>query len=136
MLRTSPQVRAVMGRWAALAVQRMKVHTPVSPSAYPQWPGGYHRPGDYPLPPSGRLRRSVGAFEQPDGDILVGPTVSYGRYVNDGTPAHLIRSRGRWPLRSPATGQVFGPLVHHPGTRGAHFIEKTARDIDGKEYHV
>lgn len=137
LLKSDPRVQAALGRWAAETVQRMKFHCPVSP-VYPVYsrPGGSHRGGDFPLVPSGHLRRSIGAYAQPDGSIVVGPTASYGRYVNDGTRPHLIHSHGPWPLRSPATGQVFGPLVHHPGTRGAHFLEKTARDIDGEDFHI
>lgn len=40
----------------------------------------------------------------------------YGLGVEVGTVAHIIRSHGPYPLRNRATGQVFGPVVHHPGT--------------------
>jgi Bacteriophage HK97-gp10, putative tail-component len=136
LVAASPQVRAALGRLAASAVNSMKRHCPVSPSRFEQDPRGYHLPGDYPLAPSGTLRRSIGAYERPDGSVHVGPTASYAEYVNDGTRAHTIRSHGSWPLRSPATGQVFGPIVHHPGTRGAHFLERTVEDITGTEYHI
>lgn len=136
MLAASPQVKAALGRLAADAVRSMKRHAPVSPSVYRQDPRGYHRPGDYPLPPSGFLRRSINAFEQPDGSVRVGPTASYAGYVNDGTRPHLIVSHGPWPLRSPATGAVFGRVVHHPGTRGSHFLERTVADLRGREYRV
>jgi hypothetical protein len=108
-------VRALMDRLTAFAVQDMKKNIPVSPV------GPLHR--------SGTLRSSVRSFRQADGSVLVGPTASYGGYVNDGTPPHVIRSTGPWPLRNPETGQVFGPVVHHPGTKAVHFIERTAADI-------
>jgi hypothetical protein len=95
-------------------------------------------PGDLPLQVSGNLRRSITAVRAGDA-VLIGPDpakADYGQYVNDGTRRHDIRSTGPWPLRNRATGQVFGPLVHHPGTRGAHFIERTAQALDGQRERV
>lgn len=120
MLPHAPGVAAAVDRIAGAAVQTMKFLTPVSP------PGPKHR--------SGNLRSSVHAFRQPDGDVIVGPTADYGRYVNDGTVPHVIESHGPWPLRD-EWGHVFGRVVHHPGTRGQHFVEKTAESLDGRVYH-
>lgn len=36
--------------------------------------------------------------------------------LDRGTPPHIIRSKGNYPLRNPKTGQVFGKEVRHPGT--------------------
>ncbi len=159
----SPQARAALDRLAALAVVRMKSLVPVSP-VYPVYaqpvppgrstgpvykgkglarPRGPDRPrrrlpGDLPLgPPSGHLRNSVRARREPDGTVIVGPLgVDYAGYVNDGTRPHIIRSHGRWPLRNRATGQVFGPVVHHPGTLGVHYIERTAQSLGGVRIEV
>lgn len=120
-LSQSADARAFMDRLAAFAVQDMKKHCPVSPV------GPLHR--------SGRLRSSITSERQPDGSIHVGPTADYGKYVNDGTPPHIIRSHGSYPLRNAETGQVFGPVVHHPGTRAQPFIEETAADINGMVMH-
>lgn len=129
---TTTQVKAAMDRIAAGAVQTMKFLTPVSPV------GPLHR--------SGNLRSSIHAFRHSGGlvsypyraanDIVVGPTASYARYVNDDTRPHLIESHGPWPLRNRETGQVFGRVVHHPGTTGKHFIEKTAESMDGRVYYA
>lgn len=40
----------------------------------------------------------------------------HSTYVELGTGPHVIRSHGPYPLRNAETGQVFGPVVHHPGT--------------------
>src|SRR5215471_14542850 len=142
---------------AGLAAAMMKAHIPVYAYPVPaggskgttyQVPGAFGRglalpkgpnvprtryPGDLPLRPSGYLRNSVrieaipGTLEH-GGGYLIGPTAPYGKWVNNGTPPHIIRSTGPWPLRNRATGQVFGPVVHHPGTKGAHFIEATLVD--------
>ncbi len=39
-----------------------------------------------------------------------------GLFVEVGTAPHVIRSKGDYPLRNAATGQVFGREVQHPGT--------------------
>lgn len=157
----SPECLAMMGRVTAKTVVTMKALIPVSPvypvyaqpipvgsSKGPVYKGrGLARPkgpdvsrtrnsGDLPLPVSGRLRSSVAVGKLPDGSVIVGPTASYAQYVNDGTPPHEIRSTGPWPLRNRATGQVFGPVVHHPGTTGVHFIERTAEAVQGLVEHV
>lgn len=110
-------VVALMDRLSAFAVQAMKRHVPVSPV------GPLHR--------SGALRSSVHAERQADGSVLIGPSLEYGKYVNEGTRPHIIRSHGPWPLRNRETGQVFGPVVHHPGTTAQPFVEETAADING-----
>lgn len=154
----NPRVQAALDRLAAAAVQRMKYHCPVSPVfptyAYPV-PAGYSAGqvyqrrgaglaryggpevarrrllGDLPLRPSGYLRNSIHADRRGPLEIVVGPDASYGRYVNDGTRPHIIRSHGPWPLRNRATGQVFGQTVHHPGTRPFYFVQRAARDLGG-----
>jgi len=155
-LKDTPQVRLAADRLVAQAVTTMKSLCPVSPvmpvyaspvplgsSQGPVYKGrGLARPkgpdvprtrypGDLPLPASGTLRNSIRGTRLEDGTMLVGPTADYGAYVNDGTPPHEINSTGPWPLRNRATGQVFGPHVHHPGTKGAHFIEATAEALNG-----
>jgi len=156
-----PRVRAAMDRLAGECVNTMKRLAPVSP-VYPVYaqpipvgrsrgqvyrgrglarPGGPERPrlrraGDFPLQVSGRLRNSIYAERQSDESIIIGPHVSYALYVERDTRPHIIRSHGPWPLRNRATGQVFGPVVHHPGTRGQHFIERTAQSVDGKQIRI
>jgi hypothetical protein len=117
-----PQVQAAAARLAGQIEARMKELCPVSP------PGPLHR--------SGALRASISSSRRADGSWRIGPHRSYGRYVNEGTPPHIIRSHGRWPLRNRETGQVFGPIVHHPGTRAVHFIERAAQVIDGEDIRV
>lgn len=49
----------------------------------------------------------------------------YGLDVELGTKPHVIRSKGPWPLRNRRTGQVFGRVVHHPGTRPVAFLRRS-----------
>lgn len=156
MLPSEPGVQAELDKLAARAVVTMKRLCPVSPvypvyaqpvplgrSTGPVYGGagerhkgvrrksGPDRPrrrlqGDLPLPASGTLRNSIRAFRESDESILVGPTAPYAEYVEEDTRPHVIRSTGPWPLRNRRTGQVFGPVVNHPGTTGQHFIRDTA----------
>jgi hypothetical protein len=122
LLGDTREARAIVDRLAGEAVRVMKFLTPVSPVDQ------FHR--------SGNLRSSIHAFPQPNGDIQVGPTADYARYVNDDTVPHIIESHGPWSLHNRATGQYFGRIVHHPGTHGKHFIEKTADSFDGRREYA
>lgn len=42
-------------------------------------------------------------------------------FLERGTKPHLIESHGKWPLRSDE-GEVFGRIVHHPGSHKAPFL--------------
>ncbi len=54
------------------------------------------------------------------GVIVVG--TDHWRETEYGSPPHIIRSHGDWPLRNRETGEVFGPIVHHPGTPAQPFL--------------
>ena len=158
LLAANPVVQSALVRLAAMAQQRMKYHCPVSPvyptyaapvplgssrgQAYQRQGAGLARyggpevslrrlVGDLPLRPSGYLRNSITVRRSGPALIEVGPTADYGRYVNEGTRPHIIRSHGPWPLRNRATGQVFGQVVHHPGTHPTYFVQRAARELDG-----
>lgn len=65
-----------------------------------------------------------------DGRALVGRVwvgsmargVDYWASVEYGSRPHIIRSHGNYPLRNRETGQVFGRVVHHPGTPAQPFM--------------
>jgi hypothetical protein len=138
----NPAIAAIMDHASAVIENGQKRRCPVSP-VFPVYAsggatvaGGTRYGGDFPLRPSGYLRSSITRRRMPDGSIWIGPTASYGGYVNDGTPPHLIESTGPWPLRNRATGQVFGRVVHHPGTHAVNFVERSLEDVTGAVYHV
>jgi len=126
-----------LDRAASKVLQEMKRRCPVSKvqpvyaSGGATVKGGSRFAGDFPLQPSGYLRRSCRKQLEPDGSQIIGPTASYGIYVNNGTPAHSIDSTGTWPLRNRATGQVFGPHVNHPGTKPQPFIVESLSVLSG-----
>lgn len=79
---------------------------------------------------SGHLRSSISWDLTPSPlQADVGSDVDYAIFVEYGTKPHVIRSKGPWPLRNRRTGQVFGPVVHHPGTRAQPFLRSALDDI-------
>lgn len=101
--------------------QEAKRLCPVSPRG-----SGDHR--------SGHLRSSIGWDLKRDGEGLhaeIGTDVDYGLYVEVGTKPHVIRSTGPWPLRNRRTGQTFGQVVHHPGTRAQPYLRPALDSIRG-----
>lgn len=49
----------------------------------------------------------------------------HAAFVIKGTRPHIIRSRGPWSLHNPKTGQFFGQIVRHPGTKPNDFITRS-----------
>lgn len=52
----------------------------------------------------------------------IGTNSGYGLYVELGTNPHVIRATNATVLANKETGQVFGPVVHHPGTKAQPFL--------------
>lgn len=52
------------------------------------------------------------------------PKAAYAPYVEFGTAPHIIRAVNVRALANKETGQVFGPVVHHPGTKANPFMER------------
>ena len=52
------------------------------------------------------------------------PQASYAPYVEFGTAPHIIRAINARGLANEETGQYFGPVVHHPGTKANPFLER------------
>ena len=55
--------------------------------------------------------------------------VNYAAVVELGGRPHEIRSHGNYPLRNRATGQVFGMVVHHPGTPAQPYLRPGVMSI-------
>jgi hypothetical protein len=52
------------------------------------------------------------------------PKANYAPYVELGTAPHEIRPVNARVLANAKTGQFFGTLVHHPGTKANPFMER------------
>lgn len=75
---------------------------------------------------TGALRDSI-EHHMEDEDLIVSATGgadgrTYAAYVELGTAPHVIRAHGPYSLRDAETGESFGPVVHHPGTRPTPFL--------------
>lgn len=52
------------------------------------------------------------------------PKATYAPYVEFGTRPHIITAVNAKVLANRKTGQIFGPVVHHPGTKANPFLER------------
>jgi len=77
----------------------------------------------------GRLRESI-TFRKKTGisgvALEFGSNVPYAKFVEDGTPPHLILPRRATRLRFESRGGdiVYSPYVHHPGTKPNPFARR------------
>jgi hypothetical protein len=110
-----------------IVTQGAKRRAPVSPAGSNGRPSGYLRSNIY-----WKLGvDSIGIYV----DILSPATTPdgapYGLFVEVGTVAHIITSHGNYPLRNARTGQIFGRIVHHPGTRAQPYLRPALEDLRG-----
>jgi hypothetical protein len=47
----------------------------------------------------------------------------YGIFVHEGTRPHIIRVVNKRVLANKRMGQIFGRVVHHPGTKANPFLQ-------------
>ncbi len=52
------------------------------------------------------------------------PKAEYAPYVEFGTAPHIIEAKNARVLANAKTGEVFGRVVHHPGTKANPFMER------------
>jgi ribosomal protein L13 len=46
----------------------------------------------------------------------------YSAYIDQGTRPHIIKARNAKVLANRRTGQFFGKIVHHPGTKAQPYF--------------
>lgn len=116
-----------LSRAGEIVAQGAKRRAPVSPDGSNGRPSGYGR-------------SQIGWYLASDAEGLyvdvVSPATTPDGYpymygVEVGTVAHIIRSKGPYPLRNRKTGQVFGPVVHHPGTDPQPYLRPALDDLRG-----
>src|SRR5579872_2579686 len=54
----------------------------------------------------------------------IGPTVSYADFVYSGTQPHIIQAVNKKVLANTETGQIFGKIVHSPGSAANPFLDR------------
>jgi hypothetical protein len=81
----------------------------------------------------GFLRESITRQVYSDG-FSVFPTAKYAPYVDQGTGPHTIFPVVSRVLRftMPSGAVIFAKHVHHPGSQGRFFIQKTVENVRGK----
>lgn len=73
---------------------------------------------------TGRLRNSIKVISTEDGLLI--SMVDYGKYVEFGTPPHIITPKEKKALKFKiGTNEIFAKKVKHPGTRPNPFIRTT-----------
>jgi hypothetical protein len=120
-------VARYMMRAGEVVSQGAKRRAPVSPDGSNGRPSGYGRSQigwEIGTDSEGLYVDVTSPATTPDGYPYM-----YG--VEVGTAAHIIRSKGPYPLRNRKTGQVFGPVVHHPGTDPQPYLRPALDDLRG-----
>lgn len=114
-------------RKGEIVTQGAKRRAPVSPAGSNGRPSGYLRSNIHWKLGTDSLGIYVDIISPaatPDG-------APYGLFVEVGTAPHVIRSHGPYPLRNRRTGQVFGPVVNHPGTAAQPYLRPALEDLRG-----
>lgn len=72
----------------------------------------------------GNLRQSIRSrmLSRTRGEVEVG--AKYGVFVHEGTRPHIIRTSKKRVLANRRSGQFFGKVVRHPGTKANPFMER------------
>ena len=82
----------------------------------------------------GNLRQSVKGSMTGIASGMVEVWANYGSAVETGTKPHIIRAINKKVLANKRLGQIFGKVVHHPGTKANPFftrgIDNSRNDID------
>lgn len=114
---------------AALIVEEgQKRRIPVSQDGSHGRPAGYARDRVH----IERGRDAEGPWWDVGSDAISPGGYPYPLGLELGTPPHEIRSHGAYPLRNRRTGQVFGRVVQHPGTRPYPWCRAALQDIAGR----
>lgn len=75
-------------------------------------------------PGGGNLRQNIRTNITDKLSATVSSEAPYSAAVHEGTRPHLIRPVNAKVLANPRTGEFFGRLVHHPGTRANPFMAR------------
>lgn len=72
----------------------------------------------------GNLRQSIRSQMIGTAKGMVEVGAEYGAYVEFGTRPHIIRVKNKKVLANRRTNQIFGRVVHHPGTKANPFFSR------------
>jgi HK97 gp10 family phage protein len=72
----------------------------------------------------GQLRQNIRMILKTNTRAEVISNALYSHFVEGGTSPHTIIPRNKKALANKRTGQFFGKIVHHPGTRANPFMRR------------
>jgi HK97 gp10 family phage protein len=78
----------------------------------------------------GTLRQSISSRMQGNTSAIIESRAKYSAYVDQGTRPHIIRVRNAKVLANRRTGQFFGRVVKHPGTKSQPYFTNA---VEGNE---
>ena len=108
-----------------IVTQGAKRRAPVSPAGSGGRPSGYLRSNIHWKLGTDTIGLYVDVISPAETD----DGAPYGLFVEVGTVEHDIISHGDYPLRNRRTGQVFGKIVHHPGTAAQPYLRPALEDL-------
>lgn len=79
----------------------------------------------------GNLRQSISSRMEGTSRAIVEARASYAAFVDQGTRPHIISVVNKKVLANRRTGQIFGRVVHHPGTRKQPFFTDAVKGNEG-----
>jgi HK97 gp10 family phage protein len=72
----------------------------------------------------GTLRQSISSRMTGNASAVIESRAKYSAYVDQGTRPHIIRATNAKVLANRRTGQFFGKVVRHPGTKKNPYFTK------------
>jgi HK97 gp10 family phage protein len=72
----------------------------------------------------GNLRQSIVSYMTGPARGVLEVRARYGAWVHDGTRPHIIRIVNKRILANRRSGQFFGTVVKHPGTKANPFLQR------------
>jgi len=79
--------------------------------------------GSYVPVKTGKLKTEIREYILPF-SATIRSEAKYSGFVHWGTKPHIIRVKTARVLANRETGQIFGPVVHHPGTKAQPFMDE------------
>ena len=79
----------------------------------------------------GNLRQLISSRLETPARAVIEAKAKYSAYVDQGTRPHIIKVINKKVLANRRTGQIFGRVVRHPGTRAQPFFTNAVKDNEG-----
>ncbi len=75
----------------------------------------------------GTLRQSISSKMTGKASAVIQSKAKYSAYVDQGTKPHIIRVKNARVLANKRTGQFFGKVVNHPGTKAQPYFSNAIK---------